>query len=123
MIANLFAGTLAKVSAGIAAVLLIALAWCWIGWGNAADERDILVAKLAKSEAQHAVTRNSVDVLEQEMAEMINSGAIRDDRLQAALTEQEERSAMLREEYDRIRASPAAVDCETLPAILDAKGL
>lgn len=118
MIADLFAGTFAKVSAGIVAVLLAALVWCWLGWSNADAETEEAQRRLALSEAQHAVTRQSLATLEQEMAELVHAGELRAERLTDAMAQAKDDAAELRREADVIRRAGVRTDCVTDPSIM-----
>lgn len=113
MIGKLLAGTFAKVSAGIFAVLLAALVWCWLGWSAADAATDEAHRRLALSEAQHAVTRQSLKTLEQEMAELVHAGELRAERLTDAMAQAQDDAAELRREADVIRRAGVRTDCVT----------
>lgn len=67
MIGKLFAGTLAKVSAGIVAGLLAALVWCWIGWSR--DDRRADEQQEARVKAEAALDLLQTDGAIRELAD------------------------------------------------------
>lgn len=89
--------------------------------GDLEDKRNELATELA----QHAVTRSSLATLESELGKMVRDGELRAERLEEAMEEQDERSAALREQADRIRAQADAGGdpCATPDAVRNAGGL
>lgn len=107
------------IAIGLAIALGIAM---WRADAISAD-RDDLRDKLAVSEAQHAVTRASLATLERELAEMVRDGELRAERLAEAMDEQDERTAALKEQAERIAAEGSTDPCVTPEAVRGARGL
>ncbi|WP_121119102.1 GTA-gp10 family protein [Croceibacterium ferulae] len=69
--------------------------------------------RLALSEAQHAVTRQSLATLEQQAAEWVHDGELRSERLSDAMAQAKDDAAELRREADVIRRAGVRTDCVT----------
>lgn len=127
MLAQLFAGTAMKAAAAIIAALLLALAF--VAWRADVhhDRAERMATALATEKAAHAVTRASLDQLEQSMAGYIADGERRTREAQKALVEQVRRSKALGDQIARIRSEPPTVaeiaDCVSPGAVLAAEGL
>lgn len=107
----------------IAVGLLIALGIAvWRADAISADREELRNA-LAAERATHAVTRVSLTTLERELAQMVRDGELRAERLEEALEAQDERSADLRKQAERIRAEGAVDACVTPDAVINARGL
>lgn len=88
------------------------------------SDREALRNTLATERAQHAVTRQSLVTLENELKKMVRDGELRAQRLTQARQEQQERTEALREQAARIRAEGAPEgDCVTPEAVRGAEGL
>jgi len=125
MIGNLFSSLAMKVSGGIILALLIALGVVmWRADAISADRED-LRNKLAAEHANHAVTRQSLAVLENELRQMVEDGQLRASRLAEAQREQRGRTQALRDQAARIRADVASGGdpCVTPDAVREARGL
>jgi hypothetical protein len=105
----------------------IALALGIVMWRADAisEDREALRNTLATERAQHAVTRQSLMILEGELAKMVRDGELRASRLAEARQEQQERTEALRGQAERIRAEGAAEGdpCATPDAVRNAGGL
>ena len=123
MLSSLFAPVAIKVSAGIVAVLVLLVAILGIQLDAADDRAARFAAKAATSEDRHAVTRASLRTLEGEMARLVADGAAREHRVRTALTEQQKRSVVLREEAAQIIAAGLTDPCKTPEFVLRSKGL
>lgn len=123
MLSNLFAPLAMKVAGGFVAVLVMALAVTMMRADAISEERDLLRNRLEVQQANHAVTKASLEKLERDMARMVNEGAIREQRVNQALATQQERSAVLREEAAKIIAEGVTDPCRSPQAVLQSKGL
>lgn len=123
MLTNIFAGLIARVMAGIIAVLLLAIGILWCRTDALANQRDTARKALATSEAMHAVTRASLDTLEQEMADAVYRGELRQERLEDARAEIADQTDDLRRQAERIRIEGAEDACVTPSSVLEARGL
>lgn len=111
------------VAIGFAAAF--ALMWWRAGvWQERAEEQ---AQAAANEKAAHAVTRASLDNLEQRLAVFIADGDRRSEAAARALREQRERSAALDAQIARLRAvRPTAVEierCESPAGVIGAEGL
>jgi ABC-type branched-subunit amino acid transport system ATPase component len=111
------------IAIGFAAAL--ALMWWRAGvWQDRAEEQ---AQAAANERAAHAVTRASLDNLEQRLAVFIADGDRRAEAAARALREQRERSAALDAQIARLRSQvPTAGEierCETPAGVLSASGL
>lgn len=127
MLGNLFAPLAMKVSGGIIAALLIALAIVmWRADAISAD-REKLRNALAMEAASHAVTRQSVATLEGALARFVGAGRAARAAQLAAIEAQAGDSAALQAQADAIRAEMATFNrdgrCATPGSILNAEGL
>lgn len=123
MIRNLFAPLAMKVSAGLIAALLVACGLLWVGWTNADKNTAAAVQRHAYSEAQHAVTLQSLETLKERMQALVDDGVLRKERLSDALMQAREDGEELQREADAIRAEGGRADCVTPDAIMRARGL
>lgn len=123
MLSNIFAPLAVKVSAGIIALLVIALVVVTARADAISSEREVLRNRLANAEARHAVTKASLEQMTNDLSRIVYEGATREDRVQQALDEQQERSAVLREEAAKIIAESVTDPCKTPQSVLQAKGL
>lgn len=88
------------------------------------NDREELRNTLATERAQHAVTRQSLTTLENELKKMVRDGELRASRLAEARQEQQERTEALREQAERITAQGTSGDpCVTPEAVRNAGGL
>lgn len=87
------------------------------------EDRDRYRDALSVERAQHAVTRRSLDVLEQELSAMVLDGALREDRLTQALAAQAGETAALQREADLIRDIGGNIQCRTPVEIMRSGGL
>ena len=96
----------------------------WRADAISADRED-LRNTLAAERATHAVTRASLATLESELAKMVRDGELRAERLVVALEAQDERSAALRAQAERIRAQAGSEGepCVSPDAVRGASGL
>ena len=123
MLSNLFAGPIARVMACIIAVLLLVIGILWWRTDALVEERDTARKALATSEAMHAVTRASLDTLEQEMADAVYRGELRQERLEDARAEIADQTDDLRRQAERIRRAGGEDACVTPSTVLEARGL
>lgn len=104
-------------------ILALLLAFGFVAWraDTFSDRLEQSRNSLAAEKAAHAVTRASLDNLQQRMAVFIADGKRRSQAAQRALERQESHSAALGEQIARIRAerpsSAAAAACETPAAV------
>lgn len=111
------------IKGGVIIALGIALAIVmWRADAISAD-REAMRNTLAAERAQHAVTRQSLATLESELGKMVRDGELRAERLEEALEAQDERSAALRAQAERIRAEGGVDACVTPDAVRGASGL
>ena len=123
MIGNVFAPLAMKVAGGIIASLLAVIAiLCW-RTEALASERDTARNALATSEAMHRVTRASLDTLEQEMADAVYQGELRQERLEDARAEIADQTDELRRQAAVIRREGAQDACVSPSSVLEARGL
>lgn len=122
MIRSLFAPLAMKIAGGLALTLAVMLGVQSWRLSSAHNENEALRASYAMSEAQHSITRQSLGELEARLADMIEAGKVTESNLEAAVAEQAERSADLREQAADIAAA-VPVDCETNGAVMSAEGL
>lgn len=95
------------------------------GWKPKAERFE---AEAKACEVRHSVTRGSLEKLITHNAKLVADGKAREERQQEALQEQEERSAALDSQIDRIRAqrppaSPVRQECKSPASVLEAEGL
>ncbi len=129
MLSDIFGTLVAKVLGGLSLALAIALVV--VVWradvisGKLEDKRD----ELAREEARHAVTRQSVGILEGELAKFIGAGKASRVAKLASIEAQAKDSARLQQQADVIRAEMATqaegdpCDCSTPGSIINAEGL
>lgn len=102
MLGNLFAPLAMKVAGGLLALALVfAGIQTWRLSGAKADLEDKR-NELATERAQHAVTRQSVDTLSNEMKRLVAEGEVRKARVDAAMKKVAKDTAPLRREAERI---------------------
>ena len=123
MLSNIFAPLAMKVAGGIIAALLVAIAVLWWRTETLVSERDTARNALATSEAMHRVTRASLDTLEQEMADAVYQGELRQERLEDARAEIADQTDDLRRQAERIRTEGAENACVSPSSVLEARGL
>lgn len=123
MLTRFLTPTAIKVLLGIIAALLVALGI--VAWraDRISADRDKQRDLLARSEAQHAVTRASLDGLTQEMERMVKDGELRRKRLDEAMAEAGHGADELKRQADAIATDAAGDPCVTPGAVLKAKGL
>lgn len=118
MIGKLFAPLAMKVSGGVIAGLLVALALVmWRADAISAD-RDDMRDRAALAEANHAVTTASLTSLQSELAQMVVEGEARRSRVVKALAEAQREGDLLRGEAAEIRAAIISDPCTTPDQIL-----
>lgn len=105
--------------------MALALAVMWWRADAISDSREEVRNALAAERATHAVTRSSLATLESELGKMVRDGELRAERLEEAMEAQDERSAALREQAERIRAQAGSGGdpCATPDAVRGASGL
>lgn len=107
MLANLFAPPAMKISAGLIAGLLIALAFVTWRADNLSGRLERSQAALVTEKAGHALTRASVDTLEAEVNRCMADARERDEAARVA----QEEATRLAETNDRLaRTTQQAVD-------------
>lgn len=115
------------IKGGAILALSLAVAFMWWRADVISGQRDRAIQDRANEAAAHAVTKASLDNLEQRMAVFIREGQERQEAAAQRLREQQERSAALGEQIARIRAEkPSAGQierCETPGAVIQAEGL
>lgn len=123
MIRSLFATTAMKVSGALIAALLIACGLLWIGWTNADKNTAAAEQRYAHSEAQHAVTLQSLETLKNRLQALVDDGELRKERLSDALMQAREDGEELQREADAIRAAGGGDGCLTPEGVMTARGL
>lgn len=108
----------------------LALALALVMWraDSISKDREDMRNKLAAERAAHAVTRASVDNLQNSLATYVGAGKAAKVAQLAAIDAQAKDNAQLKAQADAIRAEMAApkakaADCKTPGSILKAKGL
>lgn len=127
MISNLFAPLAMKIAGGLALGAFVALGVVMWRADAISAQRDALQTKLAGEEARHAVTRQSVDVLETALARFVGDGKARRVSQLAAVEAQQARSEAMRNYAARIRAEMAdfaaddPCDCSTPDFVMEGR--
>lgn len=125
MFAKLFKPFAMKVAGGIILSLVVAFAVVvWRADAISAD-RERLRNTLATERATHAVTRQSLATLENELTRMVRDGELRAQRLAEARESVREDTAALREQAARVASQRASGGdpCVTPDAVRGATGL
>lgn len=101
----------------VIAGLLLAV---WL-WGNHRYEQgeQSREPELQAAEARHALTRQSLTLLESRLAGMIDAGKVTRQNVEEAVSEAKERSDDLRSQADAVRAQTGS-DCVTPDAVRNA---
>jgi hypothetical protein len=111
------------IAIGLAAALAL-MSWRADVWQDRAEE---YAQAAANEKAAHAVTRASLDNLEQRLAVFIADGKRRSEAAERAVEAQRERSAALDAQIARMRSqAPTAANlerCETPASVIEAEGL
>lgn len=123
MLGNLFGSLASKIAATALLALFMVLGVVMWRADQISGQRDDYRDQLALCNANHAVTRGSLHVLEQEMADAVHAGELRAERLERAHVEQEKESEALLAEADRVKAEGRSEDCATPSSVMRARGL
>lgn len=102
MLGNIFAPLGMKIAGGIAAALAIALAVVMWRANAISNDREAIRNALATETARHAVTRQSVETLQGELAKLVREGDIRRERVVEAMKRVEKDTKPLRDTAERI---------------------
>ena len=123
MISRFLSPLAVKILLALIAALLVALAV--VAWRAdvISGERDSLRDRLARSEAQHAVTLASLEGLVDEMERMVRDGELRRDRLSDAMMEARQDADELRRQAEAIAAETIEDQCATPKSVMSARGL
>lgn len=115
------------IKGGIIIALCLALGIMWWRADSISGQRDKAVQLAANERAAHAVTRASLDDLQQRLATYIADGKRRSEAAERAVEAQQARSAVLDAQIARMRSQrPTAVEierCETPASVIGAEGL
>ena len=123
MIGAFFTSLTHKIGAGIIIALVLALGISMVRANAISNDREKLRNNLSAANANHAVTRASLDALDQQLAEMVHAGELRAGRLAEAMLAAEEQTSDLRAEAALIEAQGVDETCRTPRAILNSEGL
>lgn len=100
MLKSLFAPLAMKISGGIIAGLLVALALTLWRVDSLSEQRDEARAKVVSEQTRHIVTRSSLTLLTAKLKAYVQAGELRAERLDEALSEVEDETAALRAQAD-----------------------
>lgn len=123
MIGAFFSSLTNKLFTGAILTLVLALGVSLVVNRSISNDREKLRNSLATANANHAVTRASLGVLEQELADMVHRGEIRASRLADAMKAAQAQTSDLRAEAALIEAQGADETCRTPRAILNSEAL